>query len=154
MHAVKSELPRRDRFHLEASEGWLGLADCASADAELDEITVQLRDHPDVLLMRHKIFSQAKRWEPAAEVAQALCRMAPDEPYGWFHLAYALHELKRTEEALNVLLPIAGKFPDYYLISYNLACYACQLGDLKSAKQWIAKAIDKAGKKDIRALAM
>jgi hypothetical protein len=67
---------------------------------------------------------------------------------------YSLHELKRTKEAHAVLLPIADKFPDEYMISYNLACYACQLGNRKESLQWLGKAIDLAGKKDIRLMAL
>jgi hypothetical protein len=60
---------------------------------------------------------------------------------------YALHELKRTKEAHAVLLPIADSFLDEYMISYNLACYACQLENRKESLQWLGKAIDLAGKK-------
>jgi hypothetical protein len=40
------------------------------------------------------------------------------------------------------------------MMRYNLACYACQLGNLKGAKAWLGKAIDLAGKKDIRLMAL
>jgi hypothetical protein len=62
--------------------------------------------------------------------------------------------LKRTKEALAVLLPMADKFPDQYIIPYNLACYCCQLGELKESLQWLGKAIDLAGKKEIRLMAL
>jgi hypothetical protein len=32
------------------------------------------------------------------------------------------------------------KFPKEPIIRYNLVCYACQLGDLKGAKEWLKKA--------------
>jgi len=35
----------------------------------------------------------------------------------------ALHELKRTQEAFDLLLPAADKFPAPWTIPYNLACY-------------------------------
>ena len=35
-----------------------------------------------------------------------------------------------------------------------IACYACQLGDLKEAFGWLTKAIDLAGKEDIRQIAL
>jgi tetratricopeptide (TPR) repeat protein len=78
----------------------------------------------------------------------------PDNSFGWKHWAYALHELKRTKEAWGVLIPVVDKFPDDYIISYNLACYCCQLGKRKEAFQWLWKAIDLAGKKDIRLMAL
>ena len=90
----------------------------------------------------------------AAEVAGAISRMLPDESFGWIHLAYSLHELKRTREAWNVLIPIVDKFPKESTISYNLACYACQLGNLEDSMKWLEKAIDLAGKKDVRIMAL
>jgi hypothetical protein len=47
-------------------------------------------------------------------------------------------------------MPVVDKFPDEYLMPDNLACYCCRLGDLKEVYQWLEKAIDLAGKKDIR----
>jgi hypothetical protein len=35
-----------------------------------------------------------------------------------------------------------------------LACYSCQLGHLKEAMLWLGKAIDLAGRKDIRQMAL
>lgn len=90
----------------------------------------------------------------AAEVARGLSVLLPENSWGYIHYAYSLHELKRTKEAWGVLIPVADKFPDVYLISYNLACYCCQLGNLKEAHQWLEKAIDIAGKKDIRKMAL
>jgi hypothetical protein len=49
---------------------------------------------------------------------------------------------------------VADRFPDNYTLRYNLACYACQLGDLKQAWQWLSKAIDLAGKTDLRQQAL
>jgi len=62
--------------------------------------------------------------------------------------------LKRTKEARSVLISVADKFPDQDMISYNLARYCCQLGRLKEAMRWLWKAIDLAGKKDIRLTAL
>lgn len=41
-----------------------------------------------------------------------------------------------------------------YLIAYNLTCYECQLGNQKRALQNLEEAIDLAGKKDIRQMAL
>ena len=83
-----------------------------------------------------------------------MSNILPDNPWGPFHLAFSLHELKRTKEAYEVLIPVVDKFPEHDLMRYNLACYCCQLGDLKEAMQWLEKAIDLAGKKDIRLMAL
>lgn len=36
---------------------------------------------------------------------------------------------------------MADKFPDQWLIPYNLACYACQLGRLDEAREWFRRAL-------------
>lgn len=47
-----------------------------------------------------------------------------------------------------------GKFPEEYLIRYNLACYARQLGNLKEAREWLKKASALAGTKQIKLMAL
>jgi hypothetical protein len=36
----------------------------------------------------------------------------------------------------------------------NLACYACQLGNLKQARDWLQKAIDLANTKEVKLMAL
>jgi tetratricopeptide (TPR) repeat protein len=148
------ELEFHDRRHLEAAEGWLGLGNQIEAFEELEQISPQLRVHPDVLELRWQIYAKEKKWEACVNIARAIAKLAPSHSHGWIHLAYSLHELKRTKEARHVLIPIVDKFPKEYLMRYNLACYCCQLGNLKEALQWLQLAIDLAGKKDIRLMAL
>jgi predicted Zn-dependent protease len=101
---------------MQAALGWLELGNPLEAKEELEQITPQLRVHPDVLRVRVEIYSGAKKWDYAAEVANALCRMVPDDAFGFVRFAFALHELKRTQEAYDVLLPIADKFPELWVI--------------------------------------
>ena len=101
-----------------------------------------MRARPDVLRVRTEVYLKAKKWDAAAETARVLSELVTDNPFGIIHLAYALHEMARTQDAWNALLPVADKFPGEFIISYNLACYACQLGDLKAAWQWLEKAIE------------
>jgi tetratricopeptide (TPR) repeat protein len=143
-----------DQRQLEAAEGWLELGDWLEANEELERITPQMRAHPYVLHVRWGVYAKAEKWEMAAEIARAISEMLPDNSWGWIQWAYSLHALKRTKEAWGVLIPVVDKFSDEYLMRYNLACYCCQLGNLKEALQWLEKAIDLAGKKDIRAMAL
>jgi tetratricopeptide (TPR) repeat protein len=143
-------LPLPDRRHLEAAQGWLELGNWLEANKELERITPQLRAHPDVLRMRVEIYSAAKKWDYAAENMNALCRMVPDDSLGYLRLAFALHELKHTKEAFDALLPVADKFPEQWLIPYNLACYACQLGRLDEAREWFHRALTLGDEKAIK----
>ncbi len=148
------KLPLPDQRCLDAAEGWLGLGDHMAANEELEQISPELRAHPVVLKVQYMIFETAKKWEEAAEIAQTMAKLLPENPWGPFHLAYSLHELKRTQAAYDTLKPVADRFPNEWLMRYNLACYACQLGHLKEAEQWLGKAIDLANKKDIRQMAL
>jgi predicted Zn-dependent protease len=145
-----------DSFHLIAADGWLGLGDHLAANEELEKITPELRAHPAVLLVRYEIYAKAKKWEGAAEIASALVKLMPEQPSFWICWAYATR--RKTgggiPEAKRILLEAESKFPAEYLIRYNLACYECQSGNLKKAMRLIAKAIDMAGKKDIRLMAL
>ena len=147
-------LPLTDQRHLDAAEGWLGLGDHLTANEELEQISPRLRAHPFVLEMRYEIYAKAKKWDGAVEIARTLSKLLPDNPWGHFHLAFSLHELKRTQEAYGVLMAVVEKFPEHPLMRYNLACYSCQIGNLKEAMVWLEKAIDLAGKSDIRVQAL
>jgi tetratricopeptide (TPR) repeat protein len=131
-----------DQHHLLAAQGWLELGDWLSANEELENVQPQLRAHPDILKMRVEVYSAAKKWDYVIEVAGTLARLVPDQAFGYVRLAYALHALTRTQEAWNALLPVADKFPSEWVIPYNLACYAAQLGDLIAARDWLAQAFN------------
>ena len=135
------ELSTRDERFLAAAEGWLELGNWHEANEELERITPEFRSHPDVLFVRWQIYEKAEKWEGAFEIAHALSKL-PDDAFGPVHMAYALHKMKRTKEALDVLLPVVDKFSDNYLIRYNLACYYCQLGNLTESIEWLKRAIE------------
>ena len=37
---------------------------------------------------------------------------------------------------------------------YNLACYECQLGNMKESKAWLKKTIELADKKEVKLMAL
>lgn len=148
------KLEIQEQRHVDAAEGWLGLGDPIEANEELERIAPTMRAHPDVLCVRWRIYAAAKKWEQAAKIAKIISEVSPDVPFGFINMAYALHELKRTNEARAVLLPIVDKFERNHTISYDLACYECQLGNLKRARDWLQKAIDSAGENDVRMRAL
>jgi len=135
-------LQHPDIHHLQAAQGWLELGNHLEADKELDEITATLRAHPDVLEIRWHISAKAEKWEACVDIAAAIIKLDPNRPEAWIHRSFALHELERTQEAFDNLLPGADKFPKVWTIPYNLACYCAQLGRLKECEQWFNKAMD------------
>ena len=48
-------------------------------------------------------------------------------------------------EAWDVLRPAVEKFPGQFLIPYNLACYAAQMGQPDEAWHWLERAFKAAG---------
>ena len=143
-----------DSHHLNAAEGWLGLGNAVEAQREFEKIAPDMRHHPEVLRLEYHLHERTKQWEHAAETAQRLCQSFPETAFGWIHLAYALHELKRTREAYDVLLPVVNRFPEEHVILYNLACYSCQMGRLEEARVWLDRAMALAGPETIKQMAL
>jgi len=152
--AQVNPLPHQDNLHLQAAEGWLGLGNRHEAELELAQIAPEFSHHPEVLEVRFQVLSAAKQWTEAVQVAKTFRRLQPEEPWGHFHLAYALHELKDTKAAYATLRPVLKRYPDNWLMRYNVACYACQLGRANEALAWLDRAITLAGRRQVLALAL
>jgi predicted Zn-dependent protease len=147
------QLGPQDRRHLDAAQGWLGLGNVKEAELELKSVGRKMSWHPEVLEVQWKIHSAAENWALAADVAEKLTLLLPFAPHGHTLLARALRRLGRVEEACNVLMPIVFKFPREWRLSYDLACYTCQLGKHKLAGEWLARAMEVAGPKEIKRMA-
>jgi tetratricopeptide (TPR) repeat protein len=142
-----------DQLHLKAAESWLQFGNWREATEELEQLQLELRTHPEVLELHFKIYSEANRWDKAVEVARTLSQVWPENEWGHFHLAFALHQLRRIPEAYETTIRVVNLFPANYLMRYNLACYACRLGRFTEALTWLEDAVDLAGEIDIRAMA-
>ena len=78
-------------------------------------------------------------------IASALVKLVPERTTGWIHRSFALHEMKRTQEAYDELKPALDTFKDEQLVWYNMACYACVLGNKDEARGLLSKAIELGG---------
>jgi len=125
---------------LRSAQGWLELGNATEARIELGNLSCAAQDHTEVLELRWAICAAERKWDAALEVADDLIKVDPEEAIGWVHRSYALHELKRTQEARDNLLKVVEKFGQSPTIHYNLACYECQLGDLDAARKWLKTA--------------
>ena len=143
-----------DLHHARAAEGWLELGDAVEAERELQALSEPARHHPDVLEICWRLRAFMGDWEGALAVAQTMTRALPDRASGWIHQSYCLHEMKRTEEAWRLLRPAAELFPEESTIAYNLACYACQLGELAAAREWLQRAAGKKGRERVRMMGL
>ncbi len=145
-----------DIHHLDAAVGWLGLACGKEAQAELDLISAARQQHPAVLDARWTLCAQEKRWSEALEVAQAELAAGPDNCSGWLHRAYALRRVPNggLPRAWEALLPAAEKFPEEAVVAFNLSCYACQMQQLDTARQWLRRAVKIGGREVIKKMAL
>jgi len=134
-----------DIHHLSAAQGWLELGNAGEASRELDRITSEYQEHPDVLDIRWATEAMQLNWDECVRLATLLTHRAPGRSAGWIHRSFALHELKRTQEAFELLLPALSIFHDIWVIPYNLACYQCQLGQLEPALEYYARALEIGG---------
>lgn len=149
-----SDLPFPDAHHVRAAVGWMELGDPDSAAAELARVRPEFDHSPDVLTVRWHLHSHHRDWESALQTASQLIQVAPNDVDGWIHRSFALHELRRTREASDRLLEAEPLFPEHPILRYNLACYACQLGDLDAARQWLERARQLSSAEFIREIAL
>ncbi len=140
-HTGRVEFSHEDRMALQRAQGWMELRLPLEANEELDEIHPAMRAHPQVLKLRYSIFSAAKKWDMALEIANCLHRELPDDPYGGVHAAVALYRLGRTQEAKELSLGLAPRFTKNWSIPYNLACYCAQLSEIQEAQEWFKAAM-------------
>jgi len=143
-----------DSYHFSAAIGWLDLGNWQDANEELEKIAPTLRSHPDVLEVRLQIYAKAGKREPCVDIGNALVQAVPQRPFGWIFRSSVLHKLKRTQEAADLLKPAADLFSDEWLIRYNLACYASQLGHRKEAWKWLEDAFDLGDPRQVKLMAL
>jgi predicted Zn-dependent protease len=134
------ELEYAERHGLNAAQGWLELGNAREALAELARLCPEVQGRAEVLELRWRVDAGLHDWPAALEAAKRLVAVVPGEPTGYINLSYTLHEMKRTAEAWEQLLPAAERFPDMPIVPYNLACYACQLGQTAVAREWLRRA--------------
>src|SRR6266481_833955 len=69
-------------------------------------------------------------------------RNAVDDVQWTISLAFATRRANSIQAAKEFLLNAEPKFPKEPAIKYNLACYFCQTGDIKTAKNYLKKAFE------------
>jgi len=145
-----------DTHYFFAAIGWLELGNLTEAQAELAQVSPAQQEHPDVLEVRWLFSAQQKHWEEGLQIAQALLRRAPKRSSGWLHQAYALRRVPGggVQKAWEALLPASDKFPKEPTIPFNLSCYACQLQQLDTARDWLKRAVAIGGKEMIKQMAL
>lgn len=143
-----------ERHHVKAAIGWAELGSFDEASAELSHLPDKYRENPEVLDVEWKIKAGLKQWSEALAIAERILSKLPEQVAGWIHRSYSLHELDRTDDAMECLLPAYHKFPEDFIVPYNLACYACRMGDLIGAKTWVERAIKRGDRNTVKKMAL
>jgi tetratricopeptide (TPR) repeat protein len=145
-----------ETHYLSAAQGWVELGNPGEARAELAQIGAARQIHPDVLEVRWFICAEEHHWEEGLQVARSLIQAAPDRASGWLHQAYALRRVGDggVQKAWDALLPAFDVFPKEAIIPYNLCCYACQLNQLETAREWFKRALAIGGEEQIKLMAL
>jgi tetratricopeptide (TPR) repeat protein len=139
---------------LNSALSWLGLGSWREALQEFDKLGPEARQHPDSLEVECLIHEQAGRFDKSSDAARIMIRFAPERAFGWFHLAFALDQLKLTSHAYDTLLQVLEKFPKDWQMHYNMACYACKLQRWSDCWFWLEKAFNIGDARQLTLLAM
>jgi tetratricopeptide (TPR) repeat protein len=119
------------------AEGYSELGMFDDALEHLDQLDPEFQDQFAVLRMRVDILLRKREWKSALGLSLRICSIHSDEPYGYVHAAFCLHELGRTAEAKQTLLDGPACLLDEAVYYYNLACYDTILGNLEQAKVYL-----------------
>lgn len=128
-----------------AAQGYVELGLHQEARAQLASLPEEVFERVDVIELILLCHMGEHKWEEALALTYKLCGLEPNEPGGFIHAAYCLHELGRTSEALDVLSrgPKALRTkPVYY---YNLGCYLAQLGKHDEAVRLLEQSFEMDG---------
>jgi len=142
-------LGNRERTHtletqhaLRAADGYLYLGLPKEALAEFEAIAHEDRSAPTVMLARIRVLLHLRHWKDAEKLSLEGTQVHPTEEEFTVQRAFALHQMRKGDEAIEVLLAAPEWIRRTGILHYNLACYEARLGDLKTAQQCIQAAIE------------
>jgi predicted Zn-dependent protease len=119
------------------AEGYSELGMLDDALAHLNELDTEYQDRAEILRLRVDILLRKQDWKDALQLSLRFCAANPNQPYGYVHAAFCLHELGRTSEAKQTLLDGPAALLDEPVYYYNLACYDTVLGNFQQAKVYL-----------------
>ncbi len=125
-----------------AALGYLELGMYKNVWQELQSLPGDLLGRADVLEILTLSLMGENRWEDALKVAERLRVLTPDEPSGYIHQAYCLHELGNTKDALKLLMSGPKSLMKKSVFYYNAGCYHAKLGDFESALAMLEKSFE------------
>lgn len=132
-------LPLRRISH---AQGYLALGMVAEAAAELAQLPAAYAERPEAQAVQLAVLHQQEKWGEVRDLARVLVRRSPAEPALWVTWAYATRRSESLAAAEKILLEAVTHHPVEATIQFNLGCYACQRGDLTTARALVNRAIE------------
>ncbi len=149
---MNHELSAEDAWHARKCDGYIDLKMWDAARAELEALTEPARCSLTCRVLELQLTMGEEHWAAAETIARELREREPEEPAFWVQLAFVTRRLRTIEDARAILRVAREKFPAEPVIPFNLACYACQLGERQLARTYLAEA--EAMEPDYRAIAL
>lgn len=149
-------IPIPVRHWVDSAVGWLMLGSPSEALSELQRVPIEFEGYLEMLNVKWDIYSELKDWDKAFDIAVRSVIGFSDVVSGWIHRSYAARRRSggSLREARDLLIPAAGLFPRESVVTYNLACYAAQLGATEEAWGWFVRALAVGSESELKELAL
>ena len=131
-------LPQRRLSH---AQGYLGLGMVAEAAAELSHLSGPDAESPAALVVRLAVLHEQHDWPAVCELAGRLIGGGRAGAGLWITWAYATRRADSLAAAEAILSRAEQMHPQEPTIQFNLGCYACLQGDIRTARRRVARAI-------------
>jgi tetratricopeptide (TPR) repeat protein len=122
-------------------QGYLELGMVAEAAAEFGRMPAPENTSTEAIALRLAILQEQRNWPVLRDAAAEFVLRVPEEAAAWVTWAYAARRAESLAAAEKILLEAEGIHPVEPTIQFNLGCYACQRGDLPTARRRVDRAI-------------
>lgn len=127
--------------HLSAAHGYIKLGLFEDALEELQQLPEAMRNEPGVLAVWLEYYMARENWPEMRRTAVLLTNIEPENSQWWISLAYASRRAESIAAAREVLLIAEELHPVEPTIQFNLGCYACQMGEIQLAREYVERSI-------------
>lgn len=121
--------------------GYLGLGLLADAERELVLAEESGAGAPAIDELRIVLLHEKQDWPALHKLTRSMIARGGADAGVWISCAYATRRADSIAAAETVLNEAEKHFPEEPTIQFNLGCYACQRGDLATARKRVARAI-------------
>jgi hypothetical protein len=140
----KEDLPPHilaPKVHWERASGYFALEMFEESERELRAMPKEEPWDKNARMLLLGIRQEQENWALVQEVARGLRLEFPAEADWWVSDAFATRRCETIESAKEILLEGLVLHEDSSIIRYNLACYACVLGNPRECMDFLKEAV-------------